>query len=110
MKGAWVTWAQIGIGQLIYALYVPNHTAPIGFVWGHSQGEQFCTSGSFVQPWARRFGVRSRINNEIFTHFAVITTVSGSKEGGKQFLKASGYRWSKPMRCFYLERPQQSRS
>src|SRR5207237_874484 len=75
IKGAWVTWAAIGFGQMIYVLYVPNHTSPIGFVWGHGDETRcFEVYGSFVEPWARRNGVRTRINQTIFEHADVIVT------------------------------------
>lgn len=105
MAGAWVTWSRIGFGQMVYVCYVPNFTHPVGLVWGHPQGERFCVAGSFTNLAARRCGVRSKINDVIFTHYACISTVTGSKDGGRSFLKGAGYRHSKAMRCFYLERP-----
>jgi hypothetical protein len=108
MSQAWVTWARIGIGQIFYVCYVPNHSGPIGFVWGTGHGDRkegrFEVSGSYVEPWARRHGVRTFINKTIFTHYPVIVSNHGSKEGGLAFLKASGYRRSKQLRCWYLER------
>lgn len=105
LNGAWVTWAAIGFGQRIYALYVPNHAYPIGLVWGVPEGKCFQVAGSFVEPWARRCGVRSRLNETIFTHFETLYTGSGSKEGGRQFMRAKKYRRSAALDCFYLQRP-----
>jgi hypothetical protein len=111
MLGAWVTWARIGLGQTIYALYVPNYYFPVGVVWGVGDGNGcFRVGGSFVQPWARRHGVRTRINQTIFEHWDVIHTASGTaKEGGLQFLKASGYKWHKQARIFYLAKPNRKK-
>jgi len=105
MDGAWVSYVAIGFGQMMWFCYVPNCIAPIGFVWGWATGKGFHVAGSFVQPWARRNGVRSRINDAIFQHYRVISTSSGSKEGGKQFLKAKKYKRNELLDLFYLERP-----
>ncbi|HZC24696.1 MAG TPA: hypothetical protein VE866_15250 [Candidatus Binatia bacterium] len=63
LSQAWVTWQRIGMGQLIYVLFVPNHLAPVGFVWGFPHGDRklgrFEVAGSYVEPWARRGGVRT---------------------------------------------------
>ncbi len=103
---AWVTWASIGFAQTIYVLYVPNHQSPVGMVWGWGRGDRFEVAGSFVPPWSRRFGIRTRINKTIFENFKTISTLHGSKEGGARFLKASGYKWSDELSCFYLPRPK----
>jgi hypothetical protein len=108
MTGAWVTWARIGFGQFIFALYVPNYGWPIGFVWGMGHGEgkdsRFDVAGSFVQPWARRCGVRTRLNEEIFKLFAVIASNHGSKSGGLAFMKASGYKRDRSANMWVLHR------
>lgn len=108
MEHAWVTRAEIGFGQSIYVLYVPNHSFPIGLVWGEFQGDppKFSVAGSFTPGWVRRWGVRSRINDEIFKQCDLIITEHGSKEGGAQFLKAKKYKWSKELRFYYLQRPK----
>lgn len=106
LEQAFVTWAPIDRGQLIYVLYVPNHMSPLGFVWGRISGEgresTFETYGSFVPDWARRFGVRTRINQAIFEHVSTITTKHGNKEGGLAFLKGSRYKWDRNVHCWYL--------
>lgn len=112
VDNAWVTWVRIGFGQMMYLLYVPNHAAPIGMVWGMGGGEtakdgrvgRFDVFGSFVQPWARRQGVRSKINDSIFQHFCTIITSHGSKQGGADFLKAKKYRRNQDLHCWYLVR------
>lgn len=104
LKGAWVTWARIGFGQTIYALYVPSYFAPVGLVWGEGRTTRFDVYGSFVIPWARRNGVRTRINEEIFKDYKVISTEGASKEGGRQFMKASGYKRNRELDLFYLRK------
>lgn len=103
---AWVTWTSIGFAQTMYVLYVPNHQSPVALVWGWGRGQRFEVAGSFVPDYARRFGCRSHVNKTIFQHFRTISTQHGSKEGGANFLKASGYSRSEALDCFYLERPK----
>jgi len=103
---AWITWVTIGFAQTMYVLYVPNAQSPVGLVWGWARGDRFEVAGSFVPVWARRFGVRSRINEQIFLHFKVISTRDGSKEGGARFLKAAGYKRSQDIQGFCLHRPR----
>jgi len=109
IERAWVTWATIGFAHTIYVLYVPNHQSPVGIVWGWGRGDRFETAGSFVPVWARRFGVRSKINETIFQHFKSISTLHGSKEGGAAFLKARGYKRNEDLDLFYLRRPRRKR-
>jgi hypothetical protein len=113
IENAFVTWAPIDRGQLIYVLYVPNHMSPLGFVWGRIRGEgresTFETNGSFVQIWARRFGVRTRINLAIFDHVSTITTAHGNKEGGLAFIKSQGYKWDSNANCWYLKKPRRKK-
>lgn len=109
MSGAWVTYGKIGFGQMIYVLYVPNHTVPIGLVWGEPHAERFNVAGSFVQPWARRNGVRTKINAAIFEHYKAIVTASGSKDGGLAFMKASGYQHNRDLDLWSLTRPKNKR-
>jgi hypothetical protein len=106
MSGAWVTWAPIGFGQRVYVAYVPNFAAPVGLVWGAGQGETFTVAWSYVPPFARRSGVRARINQQILADYRVIATHCGSKDGGEQFIKAQGYKRNKELDCFYLERTE----
>jgi hypothetical protein len=105
---AWVTWVVIGFGISVYALFVPDQTTPIGLVWGETYRTEkksiFHNHGSFVQPWARRQGVRTKLNEEILKQFDVIETGQGSKEGGLAFLKASGYKQSKVTGAWQLTR------
>ena len=104
MSGAWVTYSRIGFGHTIYALYVPNHVFPIGLVWGVGSRKVFFVAGSFVEPWARRCGVCSKIIECIFIKFATISTQHGSKDGGHQFMKAKQCKQNKDLDCFYIKR------
>jgi hypothetical protein len=112
LERAHITWSPIDRGQIIYVLYVPNHMSPLGFVWGRISGEGsesiFDTYGSFTHSWARRFGVRSRINQAIFQHVSTIITKHGNKEGGLAFLKSSGYKWDAHCNYWYLKKPKKA--
>lgn len=97
LEGSWVTWATIGFGLRIYCLFTPDSPAPKGFCWGYALGgkkTKFLVHGSYVIPWARRSGVRTRINEQILRHCPVIQTFSGSRQGGAAFMRARGYRYS----------------
>lgn len=108
MAGAWVSWVQIGFGQMMWTLYVPNHIAPIGLAWGDGHGKRFELAGCFVEPWARRNGVMTRINQTILSsgQFQSISTVVGStgKDGGLAFLKDAGYAHNKELDLWHMSR------
>lgn len=92
-------------GQSMYICYVPAYFAPVGFVWGIGDSRRvFEVAGSYTEPWARRHGVRTRINEAIFRDYLVIRTNYGSPEGGGAFMKAQGYKFSKVLRCYYKMR------
>jgi hypothetical protein len=98
MSTAWVDCQQLGFGLTLYTLFVKNCIGPLGFVWGIGFGpgntgkSRFEGMGSYVIPWARRHGVRSKIQAQILDHFDVVTTHSGSKAGGLAFMKSAGYQ------------------
>jgi hypothetical protein len=107
MKKAWVTWAAIGFGIVIYALFEPQAHSPIGFVWGHmGKGNKtvFTVLGSFVPVWARRQGVRTRINDEILKQADVIRSAHGSPDGAA-FMRATGYKFSPEIDLWWKCRP-----
>lgn len=109
MSKAWVTWTTIGFGVRIYALFGPQFDAPLGFVWGRAgkgNKNSFSVLGSFVQPWARRQGVRSRINEEIFKQVEVIRSAHGSPDGAA-FMRANGYKFSPEADLWWKPRPSQ---
>jgi hypothetical protein len=92
----WVDRSTIGFGFTLYTLFARQVLCPAGFVWGNftardGKGTAFEVSGSYVPEWARRCGVRTRINEEIFKSADVIVTPAGT-EDGKKFMRAAGYR------------------
>jgi hypothetical protein len=103
-----VTWTAIERGLFMYLAYVPNTMSPVGLCWGELSGggkkRTFESMGSFVPTWARRFGVRTAINKTILTHASTIITKHGSKDGGRAFLKASGYKWDSNTNHWYLKK------
>lgn len=113
IEDVYVSWTPIGQGILLYHAWEPKYPAPIGFVWGmpraHKDKGTFDVFGSFVQTWARRHGVRTKINEQILKHSELIITSNGTKEGGAAFLKASGYKLNKAIGLYFLERKQRAR-
>lgn len=104
VKRGWVAYTQMGFGHVIYALFVPNHIGVVGLVWGWIEGTTFAVAGSYVEPEARRCGVRTRINEQILCSYERIRTGSGSKEGGLAFMLARGYKYHKASNTWYLTR------
>jgi hypothetical protein len=105
----WVTWVSVGFGIDIWCLFDKGRPAPVGLVWGIAHGgkkQSFHVYGSYVHEWARRQGVRTRINQAIFEHYDVIVTGGGSKDGGEAFLKAAGYKSHPATGQWFLERPK----
>lgn len=92
----WVDHATIGFGFHIYACFSRRHPAPVGLVWGICGADgprvRFDVFGSFVQPWARRRGVRTLIQQELLKTYDVVATLGGSDSGGAAWMKAFGYR------------------
>lgn len=109
IKEVYVSWAPLGQSVLLYTAWIPTFAAPLAFVWGNPKSTTpnkhvFDVYGSYVLPWARRQGVRSKINEQILKHYGVIITGSGTKEGGMAFLKAAGYKLHKPTGLFFLQK------
>lgn len=94
-------------GQQMYICYADAYMFPVGFVWGcgDSRGV-FEGAGSYVEPWARRQGVRTKINEAILRDYPVIRTNYGSEDGGMKFMRKQGYRFSKDLHCYFLHRPK----
>lgn len=110
LKGCHIEWQNIGFGMLLYVLFARSNPAPVGFVWGlaiaagNARKTRFEVFGSYVVPYARRSGVRSRLNRQLLEHWQVITTQNGSKEGGLKFMRAQGYRLDKRSGVWSLTR------
>ena len=78
----------------IYILWNRAYSCPLGFVYGIPTGDKsFEVYGSYVDSYFRRKGVRTFLNIEIQKRFPIITTATGSKDGGRQFMKARGYEF-----------------
>ena len=88
----WVTWGDVGFGCRQYLCFHPSYTAPIGTVFTTAMSDAAFVWHSFVLPWARRRGVRTHIHEQMAKHFKVISTGVGSKDGGRQFLIATGFK------------------
>jgi hypothetical protein len=101
----WIEWLKFGVGFVLYVLWNREQPMPLGFVWGIAATKnRFEVYGSYVPAFARRLGVRTALNEKIHEHFDLITTVSGSKDGGMAFMKATGYRYSKETDGWYLHK------
>lgn len=95
----WVVHHKIGQGVTAIFCFWTHNTAPVGVVYtilygpGNTKKQRAEILGSYVVPWARRLGVRSRINDYLFNYLDchTIVTQSGSREGGKAFMQNSGY-------------------
>lgn len=98
----------IPFGFTMYLCWADAYCAPVGFVWGiaeeHTHGV-FEVLGSYVEPWCRRQGVRTRINEAIFKDYPTIATAAGT-EDGEAFMKAKGYRFNAPLHRFFKSRPE----
>lgn len=107
-KGAvTVKCVDIPFGGQMYLCFVAAFPYPVGFVWGVGDTRGvFDVAGSYTEPWARRQGVRTRLNEEIFKEYLVIRTNYGSAEGGQAFMRKQGYKFSRALRCYYLARPK----
>ncbi len=99
LETAWVDRASFGFGWTLYALFVREFEAPIGMVWGMrtgrglpngqqtKDGSNFAVYHSFVLPWARRQGVRRKINTAILEDNDTITTLCGATAASRAFLR-----------------------
>ena len=75
--------------------YKPRDTdIPVGMIWGKTfnNGKIFYVYGCYVPMWARRQGVMREMHNILIANYPTLMTGNGSDEGGKQFIKAFGYR------------------
>jgi hypothetical protein len=68
-------------------------------VWGISLGRAFCVFHAYTPEWARRQGVRTKINEAIFKDYDVVETGESTKEG-KSFMRATGYKFDKKKRVW----------
>jgi hypothetical protein len=96
-------------GAVLFALYLHDYPTPVGLVWGMARGKDFYVYHSYVMPQVRRMGVRTKINEAILQYHEVITTQSGSDDGGMAFLKSQGYKRNETLGCWYLTRPKKKK-
>lgn len=100
IKRCWVQWPMVGFGVTQFTCFSPVFVGPVGVAWTIVQGRGNAgkllaeSLGSYVVPWARRQGIRSLINEQMFKSYGidVITTQNGSDEGGLAFMKHWRYR------------------
>ena len=108
---ATVKCVDIPFGGQMYFCFVSAYAFPVGFVWGVGDSRRvFEVAGSYTEPWARRQGVRTRINEAIMRDYLVVRTNYGSDEGGAQFMRKQGYKFSRILRCWYLTRAKKRKS
>lgn len=110
IETCWIDTVQIGFGITLYVCFSRNFVGPIGFVWGIRTGDdkrnRFDVFGSYVLDWARRFGVRTKINEVILETHDVIATAAGSNDGGEAFMKAFGYDHDKKRMAWSYVKPR----
>lgn len=113
LDDCWVTFDEIGAGVSLVSCWHRRETRPIGTVWGIAFGEgngsrrRFEVLHSYVHPHYRRRGVRTFINEKIFSEgyrSQIITTHAGSDEG-MAFMLASGYKRDENTGILYLREP-----
>jgi hypothetical protein len=84
LSNSWTDCTVVGFGITQYTLFCRAYPMPLGFVWGFAFGGKrptFQVLDSYVVPWARRQGVRSKINEAIFQKAESIVTGGRSKSG-----------------------------
>ena len=114
LKTAWVDRSQFGFGWTLYALFDRGFEAPIGLVWGlrqatgDAQGKQakattFQVYHSYVLPWARRQGVRRKINDSILEDNTRIVTACGASPAARTFLRKD-YKFNRELGVWFRGR------
>lgn len=96
-----------GIWQI--TLFDSRALAPAGHVWfvpfavGDAGKAMALVIDSFVTEWARRQGVRTRLNEEIARLTAVqVVLTPNSTESGRAFMEATGYQLDKDTGLWFL--------
>jgi len=93
LSTCWFDRYTIGFGVWLYCCFDRSYPSPIGLVWGIPMGDRFEVFGSHTVTCARRRGVRTAINREIFRAFRVISSsLTASTKEGTAFMKSQGYR------------------
>lgn len=116
VKTGWVSHVTIGFGVDLYTLFIRSSASPVGFVWGFTNRNpdgviRFETMGSSTVEWAKRRGVRTRINDALFEEFGVDVIASpGSSESGAAFMRDYGYTYDKPRSTWTITKRQRKRA
>lgn len=112
-KWGWVVNRPLEHGVKQYECYIKDDPSPAGFVWGIACGigkgkPVFQVFHSFVHPWARRKGVRSKIQKVLEEHFTAVFTYTGTKDGSA-WMKASGYKKLRPWGLWIKDKKQKKK-
>lgn len=96
----WVFWRKLEHGVFQYECYIQDVSAPVGLVWGTRSGigrgkTVFLVLHSYVNPWARRKGVRTAIHKEMMKHYSAIFTYTGTPSGAA-WMVANNYKKLRP--------------
>lgn len=111
----WVTWRDLEHGIVQFECYIKSDPSPAGFVWGIACGivgkkkPVFQVFHSFVHPWARRKGVRSKIQTQLEKNYSAVFTYTGTKDGSA-WMRASGFKKLRPWGLWIKDKKQKKKS
>jgi hypothetical protein len=102
----WLDRGKLGFGLSVFGLFIRDMISPVGLVWGDARGEKMDILGSFVPAWARRQGVRTKINELLFKdyHYKTVVTAGATKDG-RAFMEASEYAFSEEFQWWFKHKP-----
>lgn len=101
IETCWVDISKVGFGTTQYTCFSREHFTPIGIAWVHGSHDPIQKVNVadllniYVVKEVRRKGVAGLLIKEIFKIYETIFTTSGSKEGGKKFIKSIGFKYLK---------------
>lgn len=94
----------VGNGVTEYLLFSKNWVVPLGVVWAIRYDQTVHIFHSYVLPFARRKGIRKKINDYIETHCSrIVSGRTASSQEGIAFMKKQGYRENKELDIFFKE-------
>lgn len=98
----WVVWKEIGFGVTAFFCFAPRHPVPVGHVYtliagrGRSGKNECSIVSSYVDPWARRNGIRTELNRAIFKNHKIdVIRTADSTRQGEAWMRACGYKFDK---------------
>jgi hypothetical protein len=111
-----VSFVSMGRGHELAVCWTDGFPHPVGLVWGivyyDAKGApaMWETAYSYVLPAARRHGIRTFIDAQIFAQLKVdvIRTTDGSAEGGAAYLRKH-YKRIEAASCWARTRPKPKR-